>query len=226
VVQQKKTILIVDDHPLFREGLKSLLKEEAAFEVVGEAGSCAQSLEKAAALRPDMILMDISLPDGSGIEATRSLRGRYPKCRIAILSMHAKIDYITEAFRAGATGYVVKESAAERLVDCLNAVSRGEYFIDASISHKVVESLMRFDRMQAKVTDAGYGTLTPREQQLMRLLAEGLSPKQIGEKLCISPKTVENHRTNIMSKLELHSTMDLVRYAARLGLIDVDLWKG
>ncbi len=217
--------MIVDDHPLFREGLKSLLKGEAAFDVVGEAGSCAESLEKAALLRPDMVLMDISLPDGSGIEATRSLRSRYPKCRIAILSMHAKIDYITEAFRAGATGYVVKESAAERLVDCLNAVSQGEYFIDASISHKVVESLMRFDRMQAKVTDAGYGTLTPREQQLMRLLAEGLSPRQIGEKLCISPKTVENHRANIMDKLSLHSTLELIRFAAKLGLIDFDLWK-
>jgi len=121
---------------------------------------------------------------------------------------------------------VVKESATERLIQGLEAVSRGEYYLDSSLSNKVVKKLMEFPEKEAKITDTRYEALTPREQQVMRLLAEGISIKEIAERLFISPKTVENHRTNIMSKLELHSAVELIRYAARLGLIDVDLWKG
>lgn len=223
---KKKTVLIVDDHPLFREGLKSLLADRSGFEVIGEAGTGREALLKAEELRPDLVVMDLSLPDQSGIDVTRSMRGLLSETRIMMLSMHAEIDYITEAFQAGATGYVVKESASERLIECLETVSRGEYFIDASLSHQVAKNLMESGEKAAKITDAGYGTLTSREQQVMRLIAEGLTTKKIAKKLFISPKTVENHRTNIMNKLDLHSAMALVRYAARLGLIDVDLWKG
>lgn len=221
----KKTILIVDDHPLFREGLKSIITRNSRFEVVGEAGTGKQALLLAKQLRPDLVVMDISLPDKSGIDVTSDIRRLLPETRVVIVSIHSKIDHISEAFRAGATGYVVKESAADRLAQGLVAVSRGEYFLDTSLSHKVVEKLMEFPEKDAKITDARYERLTPREQQVMRLLAEGLSTKEIAEKLFISPKTVENHRANLMSKLDLHSTMELVRYAARLGLIDVDLWK-
>lgn len=224
-MDKRKTVLIVDDHPLFREGLKSLLARHSGFEVIGEAGNGNDGLKKAKKLGPDLVVMDISLPDQSGIEVTSKIRSLLPETRVIVLSMHTKIDYITEAFRQGATGYVVKESATEKLMECLEIVSKGEYFIDSSLSHKVVKSLMELDARERKVTDAGYNTLTPREQQVMRLIAEGHSAKQIAEELFISPKTVENHRSNIMSKLELHSTMELVRYAARLGLIDVDLWK-
>ena len=196
------------------------------FEVVGEARNGHEGLEKARSLRPDLVVMDLSLPDQSGIEVTRKIRSLLTDTRVMILSMHSKIEHIAEAFRAGVTGYVVKESVTERLVECLEALSSGEYFMDASLSHKVAESLMRFGEQETKITDVGYGTLTPREQQVMHFLAEGLSTKEIAEKLFISPKTVENHRANIMSKLDLHSTMELVRYAARLGVIDVDLWKG
>ena len=223
---EKKTVLIVDDHPLFREGLKSLISRNTRFEVVGEAGNGREGLRMAKGLKPDLVIVDISLPDKSGIDLTRSIRSLLPETRIMIVSMHSKIDYITEAFQAGATGYVVKESAADRLVQGLEAVSRGEYFLDTSLSHKVVNKLMEFPEKKAKITDARYETLTSREQQVVRLLAEGLSSKEIAEKLFISPKTVENHRANIMNKLDLHSTMELVRYAAKLGLIDVDLWKG
>jgi DNA-binding NarL/FixJ family response regulator len=139
--------------------------------------------------------------------------------------MHSKIDYIAEAFQAGATGYVVKESASERLLQGLISVAKGDYYLDSSVSHAVVENLMKSPLKAAKITDADYATLTPREQEVMRLLAEGLSSKEVAEKLFISPKTVENHRANIMNKLDLHSTIELIRYAAKLGLIDVDLWK-
>jgi len=225
-VRKRKTVLIVDDHPLFREGLKSLLARHSSFEVIGEAGNGNDGLKKAKKLMPDLVVMDISLPDQSGIEVTSKIRSLLPETRVIVLSMHTKIDYITEAFRQGATGYVVKESATEKLMECLELVSKGEYFVDSSLSHRVVKSLLESDEKERKITDDGYNTLTPREQQVMRLLAEGHSTKQIAENLFISPKTVENHRSNIMSKLELHSTMELVRYAARLGLIDVDLWKG
>jgi len=225
-VRKRKTVLIVDDHPLFREGLKSLLARHSSFEVIGEAGNGNDGLKKAKKLMPDLVVMDISLPDQSGIEVTSKIRSLLPETRVIVLSMHTKIDYITEAFRQGATGYVVKESATEKLMECLEIVSKGEYFVDSSLSHRVVKSLLESDEKERKITDDGYNTLTPREQQVMRLLAEGHSTKQIAEKLFISPKTVENHRSNIMSKLEVHTIMELVRYAARLGLIDVDLWKG
>jgi len=225
-VRKRKTVLIVDDHPLFREGLKSLLARHSSFEVIGEAGNGNDGLKKAKKLMPDLVVMDISLPDQSGIEVTSKIRSLLPETRVIVLSMHTKIDYITEAFRQGATGYVVKESATEKLMECLEIVSKGEYFVDSSLSHRVVKSLLESDEKERKITDDGYNTLTPREQQVMRLLAEGHSTKQIAEKLFISAKTVENHRSNIMSKLEVHTIMELVRYAARLGLIDVDLWKG
>ena len=223
---KRKTVLIVDDHPLFREGLKSLLARHSSFEVIGEAGNGNDGLKKAKKLMPDLVVMDISLPDQSGIEVTGKIRSLLPETRVIVLSMHTKIDYITEAFRQGATGYVVKESATEKLMECLEIVSKGEYFVDSSLSHRVVKSLLESDEKERKITDDGYNTLTPREQQVMRLLAEGHSTKQIAENLFISAKTVENHRSNIMSKLEVHTIMELVRYAARLGLIDVDLWKG
>ncbi|UCH22144.1 MAG: response regulator transcription factor [Deltaproteobacteria bacterium] len=222
---QKKSIVIVDDHPLFREGLRSIISRNTGYKVVGEAGTGREGLELALALKPDLILIDISLPDKSGITLTREIRCRLSETRVLIISMHSKIDYIAEAFQAGATGYVVKESASNGLLRGLETVTKGDYFLDSSLSHAVVENLLNFPIKEARIRDDDYGSLTPREQEIMRLLAEGFSNKEIAKKLFISPKTVENHRSNIMGKLGLHSTIELVRYAARLGLIDVDLWK-
>jgi DNA-binding NarL/FixJ family response regulator len=224
-VAEQKSIIIIDDHPLFREGLKTIISRDDRFKVVGEAGSGHEGFDVVKRLKPDLVVIDISLPDQSGIQLARDLRELLSEIKILIVSMHSKIDYIAEAFQAGATGYVVKESASERLLQGLISVAKGDYYLDSSVSHAVVENLMKSPLKAAKVTDADYATLTPREQEVMRLLAEGLSSKAVAEKLFISPKTVENHRANIMNKLGLHSTIELVRYAAKLGLIDVDLWK-
>ena len=222
---EQKSIIIIDDHPLFREGLKTIISRDDRFKVIGEAGSGHEGLEITKRLKPDLVIVDISLPDQSGIQLTRDLRRLFSETKILIVSMHSKIDYIAEAFQAGATGYVVKESASERLLQALKSVVKGDYYLDSSVSHAVVENLMKSPLKAAKITDADYASLTPREQEVMRFLAEGLSSKAVAEKLFISPKTVENHRANIMNKLGLHSTIELVRYAAKLGLIDVDLWK-
>jgi DNA-binding NarL/FixJ family response regulator len=224
-VAVKKTILIVDDHPLVREGLKSILKPAAGYEVVGQAGNARDAIQIVKNLKPDLMLLDLVLPDKSGLELSREIRSISPPTRIMIVSMHSKVDYIVKAFQAGATGYMTKESATERLLQGIESVLNGEYFMDGAVSHSVVEKLIQTPEKEIKITDAGYETLTQREQEIMVLLAEGYSAKEAAAKLFISPKTVENHRSNIMNKLGLHSSMELVRYAARLGLVDVDLWK-
>jgi len=224
-VAPKKTILIVDDHPLVRKGLKSILKPATGYEVVGQAGNARDAIRMVNNLKPDLVLLDLGLPDKSGLELSREIRTISPPTRILIVSMHSKVDYIVKAFEAGATGYMAKESATERLLQGIEDVLNGEYFMDGSVSHRVVEKLMQTPEKEVKITDAGYETLTQREQEIIVLLAEGYSAKETAAKLFISPKTVENHRTNIMNKLGLHSSLELVRYAARLGLIDVDLWK-
>jgi DNA-binding NarL/FixJ family response regulator len=224
-VAPEKTILIVDDHPLVREGLVAILKPAAGYEVVGQAGNARDAVHMVKNLKPDLVLLDLGLPDKSGLELSREIRTLSPSTRIMIISMHSKVDYIVQAFQAGATGYMTKESATERLLQGIERVLSGEYFMDGSVSHTVVERLMQTPEKEMKISDTGYETLTPREQEVMVLLAEGHSAKEAAARLFISPKTVENHRTSIMNKLALHSTLELVRYAARLGLVDVDLWK-
>lgn len=217
-------LMIVDDHPLFREGLKAIVNREKRYSVVAEAGNGKESITQAKELCPDIMLIDISMPGKNGIQVIRELRETLPNTRFIIISMHSEADYIVEAFRAGATGYMIKESAANNLIQGLDTVAKGEIFLDSALSQEVVFKLLQNKTESTSAERDPYSTLTAREQEVMRMLAEGLSTKEVATTLYISPKTVENHRTNLMKKLGLQSTVELIRYAARLGLIDLDTW--
>lgn len=220
-----QSVLLIDDHALFREGLKALIENDRNYAIVGEAGSGAEGMAMAEEAAPDLIILDLGLPDISGVQVIRDLLGKSPGSRIIVVTMHSKIGYIVESFQAGAMAYVVKESASDSLLKGMNAVSRGEYFLDDRVSHEVVENLVNMPMQKMMPADEKFGSLTSREQEIMLYLSEGRSAREISDKLNISPKTVENHKTNIMRKLELQGTVDLVKYAVRIGLIDVDLWK-
>lgn len=220
---KEKSVVIIDDHPLAREGLKYIISKNPSFKIVGEAGGGREGFDLVKKIKPDVVIMDVSLPDRSGLEVTRDITIIYPEIKILIVSMHSKIDNITKAFQMGAMGYVLKESIVKRLMEGLETVSRGEHYLDNSVSQTVIEKLLDVPSPEIRM-EAKFKKLTPREQEVMRLLAEGLSPKEIGDRLFISAKTVENHRAHVMKKLNFQNTTELIRYAVKHGLVDMEFW--
>jgi two-component system response regulator NreC len=208
-------ILIADDHTIFRSGLKLLLTAGSDFEVVGEAHSGSLAVQMTAELKPDIVLIDIAMPELNGIEATRQIKTRYPDINVLVLTMHRSDEYFFKALDAGASGYVLKGAETSELINALHAVARDEVFLYPSVARRLVEKYFE----QTPAARTGISKLTPREQEVLQLLAEGYSNQEIAEKLVISPSTVHTHRTNLMEKLNLSKRFELVRYARQHGFI-------
>ena len=216
-------VLLADDHPVVQEGLRQLILAQPDMEVAGVAGNGQEALELTRSLHPDVVLLDLNMPEVSGFDATRLISDECPEVRIIAFSMHDKEAYVHRIFSAGANGYVLKGAPVEEIVRAIHEVLAGHYFLCSKIQGDVVKSFLR-DRGK-KPLAAGYELLSEREQQVFRLIVEGNSTGGIGELLCVSPKTVEKHRINIMRKLEVNHLIDLVKYAVRIGIIDPDIWK-
>ncbi len=210
-------LLLVDDHQVVRTGLRMLLEGQPDMKIVGEADSGLQALEKAEVLSPNVIVMDITLPDISGIEATRRIKEKFPNIAVVALTIHEDEQYFFEMLQAGASGYVPKRAAPEDLITSIRAAAVGEIYIYPSLAKALVADFL--GRSSQDNEKASLDGLTTREQEVLGLLAEGLSNDEIGESLQISKHTVARHRENLMRKLELHSRSELVKYAIRKGLI-------
>jgi len=214
----KIKVLIADDHIIFRQGLRLLLEKEKGIEVVGEAGDGIETVSLAQQLNPDVLLLDISMPKMDGIEAVRQLKKSAPDLKIIILTMYSDDQFIFELLKIGVSGYILKESAGADLIYAICMVSEGSSFLDPRVSKRVMG---KFSQMTSNRNDfIRYGKLTHREKEILQLIAEGKSNIEIAEKLFISLKTVENHRMNVMRKLDLHKSIDLIKFALRLGLIE------
>jgi two-component system response regulator NreC len=209
-------LLIVDDHAVVRSGLKMLLENERDVEIVGEASSASEAMEAAARLKPNVILMDIGLPDLSGIDATREIKKRVSDVSIVALTIHEDEEYFFKMLEAGASGYVPKRAAPEELLTAIRAAATGQVYLYPSLAKLLVRDFLDGGRAPNEQTSSD---LTDREQEVLTYLAEGASNEEIAASLVISPKTVARHRENIMRKLNLHSRSELVRYAIRKGII-------
>jgi two-component system response regulator NreC len=215
----KIRILIADDHGIVRAGIRSLLAGQSDIEVVGEAGSGWEAIEQATRLQPDVVLMDIAMGDLSGLEATQEIKERLPEVNVLALTMHDREEYFFAMLKAGALGYVLKESEPDELLAAIRAVHQGEAFLSPSVTKSVLEDYLaqRSDQVQSR-----YDRLTLREKEVFRLAAEGKTTREMADMLHLSVKTLEKHRASMMRKLELQGLPELIKYAIRQGLIEVD----
>lgn len=208
-------LLLVDDHMLIRASLRSLLAEFSGIEVVAEAGDGREAVEMVEKHQPDVVLMDISMAGLNGLEATRLIRKEFPQTQVIVLSMHAGERQVLQALRAGAGGYILKESAPRELELAIESVARGKLFLSPTISRQVIDVFLGQLGAEADPLDQ----LTPRQREILQLIAEGHSSKQIAHRLDASVKTIESHRASLMERLDIHDIAGLVRYAIRQGLV-------
>ena len=214
----KIQVLLAEDHTIVRQGLRSILDGREGIQVVGEAKDGREAVEKAQQLQPDIVLMDLSMPLLSGLEATRQIKSQCPQIEVLVLTMHADEEYVFQILQAGASGYLLKQSAVGELVTAIQVVHEGNSYLSPAISRKIVDGYVRQAREQGKVDP--YEQLTDREREVLHLIAEGYSTQEIADLLFISPKTVRGHRSSLTEKLDLHSNAELTRYAIRKGIVD------
>jgi two-component system response regulator NreC len=210
-------LLLADDHTVVRQGLRKVLEERPEWEVVAEAGDGREAVRQAEAHKPDVAIVDVAMPLLNGIETTRQITRKSPATRVLVLSMHADEAYVTQILRAGATGYLLKDSADVDLIQAVGAVARGTSFFSPAIARVMLDDYVQ--KLAEKGVTDRYESLSEREREIFQLIAEGKANKEIAALLTISPSTVETHRARIMEKLDLHSAAEIVLYAVRRGVI-------
>lgn len=220
-------VLLVDDHLLVRAGLRTLLEQMPGTEVVGEASNGREALDLIKANPPDVVLMDITMAEMNGLVATAQITHDFPHVRILMLSMHATKEYVTQALQAGASGYLLKDAAPTELELAIRSVMRGEKYLSPAVStHVIADYLQRASGSTTSRSDTAISSSTPltlRQREILQLIAEGNTTKEIAAKLTLSVKTVETHRTQLMERLDIHDIAGLVRYAIRIGLVTPDM---
>lgn len=219
---RKIKVLIADDHFVVRTGVCQIIDDQPDMEVADVACDGVEALDKARKLIPDIVLIDIAMPNLSGLEAIGMIKDALPETQIVILSMHAKENYVRQALSSGVKGYVLKDSPSTDIIDAIHAAICGEYFLSSKIKAGVIDSYL--ENKKNTPTVRGYDLLSEREQQVFRLVVEGKSAKEIADLLFISPKTIEKHRSNVMNKLGVHGRLELLKYAIKIGIVDPALW--
>lgn len=215
-------VVIIEDHALMREGIKAIISRDEKIKVIGESDNVDDGYDVVINYKPDILLLDIALHGSSGLVLAKRLLAAMPDLLIIITTAYSKIDYILEAVESGVKGYILKESSPENLADAIEKVYAGEIYIDSYISNKVIKSLITKNDVEiAEDNKSAYSKLSLREQQILKLLIDGVPIKDIAEELFISSKTVENHKASIMAKLKCKNMTELIRYAISIGLIDV-----
>lgn len=213
-------LFLADDHTIVRQGLAKLLNAEPDLEVVGEAENGWEAIKKVEKLKPDVVLMDIAMPQLNGIEATRHITKQTPGTKVIILSMHAHNRYISELLQIGASGYLLKDASGRDIIQAIHAVVKGDTFLSPSISRRVIE-----DYVSLKSKSSGedlFSTLSNREREVFQMIAESRTTKDMADVLFVSPSTIKTHRAKIMEKLQIDNMTDLIKLAVRLGIVDID----
>lgn len=212
-------VVVVDDHTLVRQGIIGLLASQPDIDVAGQAGDAREALAVIASVSPDVVLMDIAMPGRSGLDATRQIRERFPAVQVIVVTIHDREDYLYQALRAGAAGYVLKGAEVQDLLEAVRAAQRGEVYLFPSVTKKLVADYLR--RTLAGEDRTTYDGLSDREREILGLIAQGLTTNAIAAALYLSPHTVQSHRDHIMAKLDLHSKAALIKYAITRGLIEL-----
>ncbi len=215
------TIVIADDHTIVRQGLKKILKEEKGLKVIGEAKDGREAVAAVQEHQPDIVIMDIAMPELNGIEATRQIKQARVETKIIILSMHDHSRYIRELLGLGVSGYLLKNAASHDIVKAVISAAKGQTFLSPTISSRVIEDYVELNKKS--VEEELYNTLSNREREVFQMVVEGSSTKKIAETLCVSPSTIKSHRSNIMEKLKMDNLSQLIQYAIQLGIIDIHI---